>query len=171
MNKPFKELDHICNLIGQFIEYWGFKSIEGKIWAHLLLSKRPLCPTDLMERTGVSKGLVSISITRLIEFDVIKFAHREGKRTQFYQVNENITEVIKGVLRTRERKMIADISTAIMLLEQVPLEELNDISQRRIKFLKNTTHYAGKILDILLFGGKPVDRLNFGLVPKLEKGK
>ena len=167
MEKSPKELDHLCHLIGQFIEYWGFKSIEGKIWAYLLLAKKPLCPQDLMERTGVSKGLVSISISRLMEYDVISLDHTEGKRTQFFQVNPNITEVIKGVLRTRERKMIAEISTAISLLEQVPTEELSLINAKRVKYLKKITQYAGKVLDILLFGGKPVDKLNFGKVPDL----
>ena len=64
--------------------------------------------------------------------------------------------------------MIADISSAIMLLEQVPLEELNEVSVKRIKYLKKITHYAAKILDILLFGGKPVDKLAFGKVPTVE---
>lgn len=169
MKKRLKELDHLCHLIGQFIEYWGFKNIEGKIWAHLLLANRPLCAQDLIERIGVSKGLVSISIARLMEYEVIEIHHTEGKRTQFFQVNDNITEVIKGVLRSRERKLLANISSAINLLEQVPLEELNEVSVKRIRYLKKITQYAAKILDILLFGGKPVNRLVFGQVPQIEK--
>ena len=90
-NRIPRELDELCIEVGKFIEYWGFKHIEGRLWCHLLLADRSLCPQDLMDRTGVSKGLVSISIARLIEYEVIKLDYTEGRRTQYYQVNENIT--------------------------------------------------------------------------------
>ena len=66
------ELDQVCLMIGRFIEYWGFKDIEGRIWAHILLSNRPLCAKDLIDRLDISKGLVSMSLSRLMEYEVVR---------------------------------------------------------------------------------------------------
>ena len=32
----------VCDSIGDFIEYWGFKAIHGRVWALLALSTDPL---------------------------------------------------------------------------------------------------------------------------------
>ena len=29
----------VCDAIGEFIEYWGFKSIHGRVWAMLALGQ------------------------------------------------------------------------------------------------------------------------------------
>ena len=114
MTKVPKEVDNLCIKVGSFIEYWGFKKIEGRIWCHLLLSNRALCPQDLMQLTGVSKGLVSISLTRLMDYNVVRIEHKRGRRTQYYQVNENVIDVIRGVLISRESKLLEGIEQSVM---------------------------------------------------------
>ncbi|MCO4793526.1 MAG: hypothetical protein KC493_07435 [Bacteriovoracaceae bacterium] len=162
------ELDGLCIEVGKFIEYWGFKEIEGRIWCHLLLSSRPLCPQDLIDRTGVSKGLVSLSLSRLIEYDVIRLEYTQGRRTQFFQVNENVTEVIKGVLRTRERKMMAKIENSLSLLKNIPPEELGNVNLKRLKFLHKFVKTASYYLGVLLFGGDKISGLIFEKAPKVR---
>ena len=127
-NLNLSEIDHLCLKIGKFIEYWGFKEIEGRIWCHLLLAQRPLCPSDLINRTGVSKGLISIALSRMIEYNVIRLEHKEGRRTQFYQINENVTQVIKGVLNSREKNMLLQIEQAVHSLEKLPMKKLRSSS-------------------------------------------
>ena len=162
-----KELDDVCKLLGAFIEYWGFKEIEGRIWGHILLSNRPLCPSDLMIRTGLSKGLISVSLTRLIDYNVIKKSHIEGRKTQYYVINENITEVIVNVLKHRERKMLTSILSVIKTLEKLPKSELGAVSLKRLKYLSKITNIACRLLDILIFGGKPIRKMNFDRAPSL----
>ncbi|MGK0367232.1 MAG: DNA-binding transcriptional regulator GbsR (MarR family) [Thermoproteota archaeon] len=161
------ELDSLCIQIGKFIEYWGFKEIEGRLWCHLLLANRPLCAQDLIDRTGVSKGLVSLSLTRLLEFDVIRLEYTQGRRTQFFQVNENVTDVIKGVLRTRERKILANIENSVNLLKSVPKEELGQINLKRLKFLQKFVKAASFYLNILIFGGEKISGLFFEKAPEV----
>ena len=45
---PYPELDELAEFVGEFIQYWGFKRIHGKIWAHLFLSEVPLDATTLV---------------------------------------------------------------------------------------------------------------------------
>ena len=37
----------VCDACGDFIEYWGFKSIHGRVWAYLTISARPLSQTEI----------------------------------------------------------------------------------------------------------------------------
>lgn len=170
-NQIPRELDELCIEVGKFIEYWGFKEIEGRLWCHLLLANKPLCPQDLMDRTGVSKGLVSISIARLLEYEVIRHEYTKGRRTQYFQINENITDVIQNVLRSRERKMISGIQKAVDLLGGLPKEQLQDINLKRIAFLQKMVKTASNYLEILIFGGGKISNFIFDKAPliKVEK--
>ena len=163
------ELDNLCLEVGKFIEYWGFKEIEGRLWCHILLSNRPLCPQDLINRTGVSKGLVSLSLSRLLEYEVIRLEYIEGRRTQFYQVNENVTKVIKEVLRKREKQMLKDVEKAVKSLKSVPKEMLKDLSFHRIDFLMNLVRTASNYLRILLIGTDKLTNFIFEKAPFISK--
>lgn len=166
-----QEVLAVAESIGNFIEYWGFKEIEGKIWTHLLLADRPLCAKELMERTGVSKGLISISIARLLEFGVIRVEYTRFKRTQYLQVNEDVTEVIKGVLRRRERALLAEVSKNINLLSNLGKKELQGLSYKRIQFLNKMVNIGQNIMDTVLFKEKNIINFFFGLAPEIKENK
>jgi DNA-binding transcriptional regulator GbsR (MarR family) len=99
------------------MEYWGFKAIHGRIWTHLFLSPAPLDAGDLISRLKVSKALISMSITDLLEHDVILEAGKGQRGKQLYVANPDVTSVIFDVLRKRERQMLAKVSSAYKLLE------------------------------------------------------
>lgn len=164
-----KELDQLCIAVGRFIQYWGFKEIEGRIWCHILLSKRALCAKDLMNRTGVSKGLVSISLKRLLEYNVIREEFVIDGKIHYYQVNENITQVIKDVLRNRERKIITEILACIELVSELPKAESKGINTYRLEYLKKIVRHAQLILKTLIFTQKSIQNFFFNDAPVVEK--
>ena len=41
-----RQLD-VCDAIGDFIEYWGFKRIHGRVWALVALSSKPLPQVEI----------------------------------------------------------------------------------------------------------------------------
>lgn len=168
MSKLPKELDELCIKVGTFIEYWGFKEIEGRIWCHLLLSDRALCPQDLIERTGVSKGLISISLARLLEYDVIRLEYTEGRRTQYFQVNENVMEVIRGVLISRERELLKSILESVQALKKLPQNKVEGLNTNRINFLLGFVKAANQYLKILIFGGDKISKLLFEKAPSVK---
>ena len=109
-----------------------------------------------------------MSLSRLIDFDVIRLEYTQGRRTQFFQVNENVTDVIKGVLRTRERKILAKIENSVNLLDSVPKEELSQIYLKRLKFLKKFVKTASFYLNIFIFGGEKISGLFFEKAPEVS---
>ena len=118
-DKLSPEVMQLAQSIGNFIEYWGFKAIHGKIWTLLFLSKEPLSAIELSRKLEVSKTLLSFSIAELLEYEVIESVGKGAKRTVFFRANPNLTAVILNVLRRRERPMMSEIEGAFQRLQEV----------------------------------------------------
>ena len=142
-NDSLPELGHLADLIGEFIEYWGFKKIHGKIWLNLYLSTTPLDAAALMAKLNVSKSLISISIKDLLDYNVIFEIGPSSVGTKLYQANPELKTVITLVLRKREKIMMGKIQAAFSQLNQVAKKEIsaNRVNSERLnvlgKFIKN----------------------------------
>ena len=146
------ELSDLVELTGTFIEYWGFKAIEGKIWCLLFLSNHPLGSADLIQRLQVSKALISTSLKELQAYDVVREVARVGKRTLLYEANPNLVDVIFNVLRHRERRLMNRIYGAAQLLGRLPVADQRNlgISSVRVQTVRELVSTASGMLDALL---------------------
>lgn len=118
------ELEDLANEIGDFICFWGFKKIHGRIWTHLFLSSEALDAGQLMSRLRVSKALISLSLNDLLRYEVIIESQKSSRGTQTYLANPNVLDVILNVLRRRERKMLARAESSHKMLASVPGDNL-----------------------------------------------
>lgn len=101
------KVNRLADEVGQFIQYWGFKCIHGKIWTHIYLAPHPLDAAELMARLKISKSLVSITLADLLQYNVILPHGKSSRDTCVYIANPNVKEVILEVLRQREMKMMS----------------------------------------------------------------
>ncbi len=149
------EFDELADRVGEFIQYWGFKRIHGKIWTHLYLSAVPLDATTLVKRLRVSKALVSFSIHDLLEYNVIREVARGRGRTVLYEATPDVTGVILNVLRLRERKMMNQVMSATTQLENSTsgvLVELK-VSPKKMTDLKEMIESSQQLLDFIISAG------------------
>ncbi len=144
------ELDDVVSQIGEFIEYWGFKNVHGRIWAHVFLSNEPLDAGDLIERLQISKALVSMSISDLMEYDVIQVAGKSARGTVTYIANPHVTSVVTGVLRMRERRLLSRISAATKLLKDHKAKGEIELSDDRVHTLHDMVRTAEMCMDTIL---------------------
>ena len=118
------ELEDLANEVGDFICYWGFKRIHGRLWTHIYLAKSPLDAGKLMQRLKVSKALISLSLNDLLKYDVILENGKSERGTQTYVANPNVLDVILNVLRRRERKMLSKAESSHKMLCSLNPESL-----------------------------------------------
>lgn len=142
------ELEEVAAQIGVFIEYFGFKNVHGKIWAHLYVAASPLDAGDLIETLGVSKALISMSLSDLMDYDVIQIAGKSERGTITYKANPNVVTVVMGVLRKRERKLLSRIAGATKVLES--RRTLPGLNPERLKSLHEMVLTAEESLDTIL---------------------
>jgi DNA-binding transcriptional regulator GbsR (MarR family) len=146
------ELEYLADLVGEFIQYWGFKKIHGKIWLNLYLSDTPLDAAALMKKLKVSKALISISLKDLLDYDVIKEHGLSAEGTRIYIANQDLQSVINQVLRQREKVMMGKIQAAFSQFKNVSQSEINEnnIEIHRIKDLDRFIKKGQKGLSTLM---------------------
>lgn len=111
----------IADLIGGLMELWGFKRIMGRTWSVLYLSAEPLTAADLQRVLQVSAGSVSMTVSDLLQWGVIKKTWVPGDRRDHYVPETSIWKMVSRVFRERElihvREAIEAFRAALLTLQ------------------------------------------------------
>lgn len=150
--KIMPELKELETLVGEFIQYWGFKKIHGRIWAHLYTSTTPLDSQTLISRLKVSKGLISLAMRDLIEYEVIQPVSTGKHGVTYYEANPDLMFVITNVLRKREAVMISAVSSCVERLTSKNEKELShsQIDLTKLENIKKLTASAQGLLQLFI---------------------
>jgi DNA-binding transcriptional regulator GbsR (MarR family) len=97
----------VCDAIGAFIEYWGFKAVHGRIWTLLALSRTPLSQTQVAQVLGVSRSLVSGAMSELMEHGLVRPV--DDARKAPYVAVLDVWPTISDVLRAREWMLVEGV--------------------------------------------------------------
>ena len=149
----------VCDAVGDFIEYWGFKAIHGRIWTLLALRSEPLSQVEIAEFLGVSRSLVSGAVAELAERGLVR-AESDHRNAPWAAVVD-IWPTIADVLRGREWMLV---EAARMALESAIEEAEVGGSRReaksrarsrgfeldRLRFLLRMTELAQAFLRLLI---------------------
>ena len=146
------ELEDLANEIGDFICFWGFKKVHGRLWTHIFLAKDALDAGQLMQRLKVSKALISLSINDLLRYEVILESAKSARGTQTYVANPNVLDVILNVLRRREKKMLARAESSHKMLASLNADGLSgaQISTFRLAAMGSMIQQAQDTFNCLL---------------------
>jgi DNA-binding transcriptional regulator GbsR (MarR family) len=143
-----RESRKFIEIVAQLMGRWGYTHTDGVIYAHLLLSDRPLTISELAEATRLSRSSVSVSLSRLTR-DYLVTYRKEGKTKYFSAVPAflekflqqpkdilerevrplkaivgRLMENSEGEERTRFETILSDLSTLECVLERIiELEE------------------------------------------------
>jgi DNA-binding transcriptional regulator GbsR (MarR family) len=143
----------VCDAVGSFIEGWGFKSIHGRVWALLALSKKPIPQIEIAETLAVSRSLVSLAVAELTQYGLIRPVGEA--RNAPYEASFDVWPTITDVIRSREWMLIerARVSLESALAEAEYREEArlpNDYDLGRIRLLLAMTELAQATLKAIL---------------------
>ncbi len=108
-------MDLAAETIGDLMAFWGFKRSMGVIWTVLYLHRRPMTQEDLVDATGLSMGMVSMTMGELEGWGVVHRQHVARERRRFYVAETDVQAMITRVLQQRE---LRKVRTAIGHLEQ-----------------------------------------------------
>lgn len=100
----------VSDVVGRLIEFWGFKRNMGRVWAVLYLSPDPLSAEDLRSALKLSSGAVSMTLSELARWGVVRKVWVQGERKDFYAAEVHLWRMISRVYNERER---AEINFAV----------------------------------------------------------
>jgi DNA-binding transcriptional regulator GbsR (MarR family) len=98
----------VADAIGSIIELWGFRRQLGRIWAVLFLSERPLAAPELCERLQISTGLLSMSLTELRRWEVVRSVTVSGDRKEHFEAETHVWKMVRKVLAEREQTAVEE---------------------------------------------------------------
>lgn len=142
-----KNLDDVVNDIGEFIEYWGFRKIHGKVWAIIYLSQEPISTPEIVEKLEVSKALVSGAINELLKYDLIERVGQVKHGGITYISAQDLAEVVRNVIKNRELILLTRIEENLGSLGKLKVQEKRDLNlcSSKINDLKVLTANHKKI--------------------------
>lgn len=151
---PFARLDKrvlkVCDEVGSFIEYWGFKAIHGRVWTLLAISDGPLSQIEIAERLGVSRSLISTVMSELVEYGLVRAVSQH--RNAPYEAVIDVWPTISDVLRQREWMLLESARNSLEAArEEAELAgEGHAYRIERIQLLLTMTELAQALLKVLI---------------------
>lgn len=141
----------VCDAVGAFIEYWGFKAVHGRIWTLLAVSQGPLAQSRVAELLGVSRSSVSGAMSELFDFGLVRPI--DDHRNAPWEAVIDVWPPISDILRAREHMLLESAKVAIdAALEEAELDPESAAAYRvdRLKLLLTMTELAQALLRTLI---------------------
>src|SRR5438132_59999 len=88
---------------------WGISPTMAEIHGLLFITGAALSMDDIMERLRISRGNVSMNLSKLAEWGLVRRVHKRGDRRDYYASLSDVWEMFTLVAAQRKRREIAPI--------------------------------------------------------------
>lgn len=98
---------------GRMGSVWGISRTMAEVHALLYITGQPLCTDEVMDRLGVSRGNVSMSVRSLLEWGVIEKVRHQGDRKEYYQAEQDVWSMLRAIARERIKREVDPLLDAL----------------------------------------------------------
>jgi DNA-binding transcriptional regulator GbsR (MarR family) len=88
---------------------WGISPTMAEIHGLLYITGAALSMDDIMERLKISRGNVSMNLSKLVEWGLVRRIHKRGDRRDYYESLSDVWEMFTLVAAQRKRREIDPI--------------------------------------------------------------
>lgn len=110
-----RAVDIVADTVGELMRFWNFTPSMGRIWAILYLSPEPMDAEDIVARSRLSVGSVSMTLQELVHWGVVKRVPGTPGRKRLYTAETDMWAMVGRVFRERELRLV---ETTIRQLEE-----------------------------------------------------
>jgi HTH-type transcriptional regulator, glycine betaine synthesis regulator len=164
----------VSDAIGRLMVLWGFKRNMGRVWTLLYLSDGPLGAHELRERLQLSAGAISMTLSELARWGVVRKVFRQGDRHDYYEAESSLWKMISRVLRERERAEVVqaieafeDALSALARRDEPAGSSRRDVQLERIEQLLELAKLGRSMLDAVIDNA----RLDASWLPRFRLGR
>jgi DNA-binding transcriptional regulator GbsR (MarR family) len=119
------------DLWGTMSSLWGINPTMARIHGLLYITGEALTMDDMMERLGISRGNVSMNLTKLVEWGLVQRVHRRGDRRDRYASVSDVWEIFTRVAAQRKRREIDPVlSTLRRCRDALSEDEMGSAARR-----------------------------------------
>lgn len=125
-----------ADAVGDVIEYWGFRKVLGRVWTVLYLWDAPLSAADIGERLQMSAGAVSMALTELQRWEVVRRVWQPGERREYFEAEVNLWKMIAKVISEREQSLARRVRERLEQAKKMLAESGGGVRGQREKLEK-----------------------------------
>jgi HTH-type transcriptional regulator, glycine betaine synthesis regulator len=144
-------------LVNQFVETWGtmgsawgVNNSVARIHGLMIISDRPWCIDEIVERLQISKSNVSTSLKELRSWNVIRKAFLPGDRREFYVCEPNAWEMLFNIMRQRKQREFDPILASVSETCRLAGEDASGIAVARLLQMKQMLDTFDKLASLIL---------------------
>src|SRR5438128_10868708 len=122
--------DRFVDLWDAMSSLWGISPTMARIHGMLYISGAALSMDDIMARLGISRGNVSMNLSKLAEWGLVRRVHKRGDRKEYYESLSDVWEMFALVANQRKRREIDPIlNTLRHCREELSAEALGGLAE------------------------------------------
>jgi HTH-type transcriptional regulator, glycine betaine synthesis regulator len=101
--------DRFVELWNNMANLWGISPTMARIHGLLYLSGAALSMDDIMDRLAISRGNVSMNLSKLVEWGLVHRVHKKRDRKEYFESLGDVWEMFTLVANQRKRREIDPI--------------------------------------------------------------
>jgi len=101
--------EQFVELWNNMASLWGINPTMARIHGLLYITGAALSMDDLMDKLAISRGNVSMNLTKLVEWGLVHRVHKRGDRKEYYESLSDVWEMFTLVANQRKRREIDPI--------------------------------------------------------------
>src|ERR1700730_2096328 len=105
--------DRFVDLWDTMSSLWGISPTMARIHGLLYITGAALSMDDIMARLAISRGNVSMNLSKLVEWGLVRRVHKRGDRKEYYESLSDVWEMFTLVANQRQRREIDPILTTL----------------------------------------------------------
>lgn len=105
--------DQFVDLWDNMSSLWGISPTMARIHGLLYITGAALSMDEIMARLTISRGNVSMNLSKLVEWGLVRRIHKRGDRRDYYQSLSDVWEMFTLVAAQRKRREIDPIVSTL----------------------------------------------------------
>jgi HTH-type transcriptional regulator, glycine betaine synthesis regulator len=98
--------DEFVELWNNMASLWGISPTMARIHGLLYITGASSSMDDIMARLGISRGNVSMNLSKLLEWGLVKRVHKRGDRREYFVSISDVWEMFTLLANQRKRREI-----------------------------------------------------------------
>lgn len=148
--------DRFIALWGDMGSHWGIPRSMAEIHALLFIVGEPLSADEIMDRLGVSRGNVSMTLRSLVEWGIVSRSHRREDRRDRFHTEQDVWKLLITILRVRKRR---EIDPLLESLRGCELEAAGSGGEIESDAIARHNERVGRMVDMIASVDSLADRM------------
>jgi DNA-binding transcriptional regulator GbsR (MarR family) len=135
--------DQFVELWNNMATLWGVSPTMARIHGLLYITGAALSMDDIMARLEISRGNVSMNLSKLVEWGLVRKVHKRRDRKEYFESLSDVWEMFTLVANQRKRREIDPILNTLrrcrdeLAPETLGAKAAEDASRARLERINN----------------------------------